>query len=219
MAWCEAEGVDYVLGLSRNDRLIRRITRKLHKSRRRCVASGRPSRRFHDFRHRTLKSWSRSRRVVAKAEWLPGWPGGSNPRFVVTSLGKDRFGAASLYEELYCGRGDMENRIKEQQMMLFADRTSSSRLPTNQLRIYFSAIAGVVISILHRVGLAGTDLASARIDTIRSRLLKLAGRITISVRRVSLSFASAFPLQTEFTQALANLRSASICAPDQFAPP
>ena len=208
MAWCQAEGVDYAIGLARNSRLRQRIGKALHKSRRRCVATGRPSRRFRQFRYRTLKSWSRSRRVVAKAEWLPGM-GGQNPRFVVTSLPKDRIGARELYEGLYCGRGDMENRIKEQQLWLFADRTSSALLPANQLRLYFSAFAGILLGILRRVGLQGTDLARARIDTFRSRLLKLAGRIRVTVRRVWLSFASVFPLQHVFAQALARMQTAT----------
>ncbi len=215
MAWCEAEGVGYVFGLARNSRLRQRIGKALHKSRRRCVATGRPSRRFRQFRYRTLSSWSRSRRVVAKAEWLPG-TGGENPRFVVSNLAGDSIGARELYESLYCARGDMENRIKEQQLWLFADRTSSALLPANQLRLYFSAFAGTLLGILRRIGLRGTDLATARIDTIRSRLLKLAGRIRVTVRRVWLSLASVFPLQHVFAEALAKLQTA---APVRAPPP
>ena len=212
MALCEAEGIDYVFGLARNGRLHDRIGKALHNSRRRCIATGRPSRRFRQFRYRTLKSWSRSRRVVAKAEWLPG-TGGENPRFVVTSLASDSIGARELYEQLLCGRGDMENRIKEQQLWLFADRTSSAKMPANQLRLHFSAFAGILLGILHRVGLRGTELASARIDTVRSRLLKLARRIRVTVRRVWLSFATAFPFRQVFMKALANLREAPVRAP------
>ncbi len=212
MAWCEEEGIDYVFGLARNSRLCRRIAKAMHKSRRRCAATKLPSRRFRQFRYRKRKSWSRKRRVVAKAEWLPGQRG-DNPRFVVTSLPKDRADARALYEDLYCGRGDMENRIKDQQLWLFADRTSSATMRANQLRLYFSAFAGILVTILRRVGLQGTDLATARVDTIRSRLLKLAGRIRVTVRRVWLSFASVFPLQDVFAQALANLRAAPARAP------
>lgn len=218
MGWCEEEGVDHVLGLARNQRLCRRIGKALHKSRRRSAATGRPSRRFREFRYRTRSSWSRSRRVVAKAEWLPGRHG-SNPRFVVTSLPKERLGARALYEDLYCGRGDMENRIKEQQLWLFADRTSSATMRANQLRLHISAFAGILVSILRRVGLRGTDLAGARIDTIRSRLLKLACRVRVTVRRVWLSFPTGFPLQEEFGQALENLRPAPAPAAQVRAPP
>ena len=174
MAWCEKEGIDYVFGLPRNSRLCRRIAKAMHKSRRRCAATKKPSRRFRQFRYQTRKSWSRKRRVVAKAEWLPGQRG-DNPRFVVTGLPKNRVDARDLYENLYCARGDMENRIKEQQLWLFADRTSSATMRANQLRLYFSTFAGILMTILRRVGLKGTDLSKARFDTIRSRLLKLAG--------------------------------------------
>ena len=139
--------------------------------------------------------------------------GGANPRFVVTSLGKDRIDGRALYEKLYCARGDMENRIKDQQMFLFADRTSSATLRANQLRLYFSAFAGVLVNILRRVGLRATALADARPDTIRVRLLKIAARVRITVRRIRLSFASAFPLQDMFRIALANLRAATPRAP------
>ena len=132
---------------------------------------------------------------------------------MVTSLASDSIGARELYEDLYCGRGDMENRIKEQQLWLFADRTSSAKMPANQLRLHFSAFAGILLGILHRVGLRGTELASARIDTVRSRLLKLARRIRVTVRRVWLSFATAFPFRQVFMKALANLREAPVRAP------
>ncbi len=140
MAWCEDSGVDYVFGVARNARLVRKIARQMRRSRSRCVTTGRPSRRFRDFRHRTLTSWSRSRRVVGKAEMLPGLRG-ANPRFVVTSLSGREIGARALYEDLYRARGDMENRIKEQQLDLFADRTSTATMRANQLRLHFSAFA------------------------------------------------------------------------------
>ena len=212
MAWCEEEGIDYVFGLPRNSRLCQRITKAMHKSQRQCAATKQPSRRFRQFRYRTRKSWSRKRRVVAKAEWLPGQRG-DNPRFVVTSLPKNRVNALDLYEDLYCARSDMENRIKEQQLWLFADRTSSATMRANQLRLYFSTFAGILMTILRRVGLRGIDPANARVDTIRSRLLTLAGRIGVTVRRVWLSFASVFSLQDVFEQALANLCAAPMRAP------
>ena len=212
MKWCEAEGIDYVFGLARNPRLSRRIDKALRKSQRRAAGTGHASRRFRELRYRTIGSWSRTRRVAAKAEWLPG-AGGANPRFVAASLGKGRIDARALYEELYCARGDIENRIKDQQLFLFADRTSSATMRANQLRLYFSAFAGVLVNILRRVGLRATALADARPDTIRVRLLKLAARVRITARRIRLSFASAFPLQDMFRIALANLRAATMRAP------
>ncbi len=214
MAWCEANGVDYVLGLARNSRLVERIAGPLERSRRRAIASGKPSRRFRDFRYRTRSSWSRTRRVVGKAEWLPG-PGGANPRFVVTSLPKDRFTARNLYEKLYCARGDMENRIKEQQLELFADRTSTATMRANQLRLYLSAFAGALLRTVRAIGLAGTDMARAQCGTIRTRLLKVACRVTVSVRRVRLSLSSVFPLQDLFARAVAAL----LAAPSPQVPP
>ena len=155
---------------------------------------------------------------MAKAEWLPG-TGGSNPRFVVTSLDRQTIAKQALYEELYCARGDMENRIKEQQLWLFADRTSAATMRANQLRMYFSAFAGILMTILRRVGLNGTELAEARFDTIRARLIKLAARITVSVRRVRFSFSSVYPLQELFAQALTALRAAPVrVAPVRVAP-
>ena len=209
MVWCEGNGVDYVLGLARNARLQRRIDKALRKSRRRSAANGQASRRFREFRYRTRDSWSRSRRVVAKAEWLPG-AGGGNPRFVVTSLDRQTIAKQVLYEELYCARGDMENRIKEQQLWLFADRTSAATMRANQLRLYFAAFAGILLTILRRAGLQGTELANARFDTIRARLIKLAGRIKVSVRRVRISLSSVYPLQELFAQALTALRAAPV---------
>ena len=184
-------------------------TRRCASPRRRSAASGQASRRFREFRYRTLNSWSRSRRVVGKAEWLPG-AGGGNPRFVVTNLDRQTIAKQALYEELYCARGDMENRIKEQQLWLFADRTSTATMRANQLRLYFSAFAGILLTILRRAGLQGTELATARFDTIRARLIKLAGRIKVSVRRVRISLSSVYPLQELFAQALTALRAAPV---------
>src|SRR5213593_4919929 len=150
-------------------------------------------------------SWTRARRVVAKAEYLPGK---ANPRFVVTSLPVERWGAAALYEDLYCARGDMENRIKEQQLGLCADRTSTATMRGNQLRLWFSSVAYVLVETLRRVGLAGTALARAQVGTIRTRLLKLGALVTVSVRRVVIALSSVFPLQRLFAQALANLQRA-----------
>ena len=188
MRWCEDNGVGYVLGLARNARLVRRIEKALRKSRRRHAATGAASRRFREFRYRTRKTWSRSRRVVAKAEHLAK---GSNPRFVVTSLGRDVAGPQRLYEELYCARGDMENRIKEQQLDMFADRTSAATMRANQLRLYFASFAYVLMHGLRRLGLAGTRWARAQCGTLRTRLLKVAARVRVTARKVWLSFPSA----------------------------
>ena len=148
-----------------------------------CQASGQPARVFADFGYRTRKSWSRERRVVGKAEHLPAGP---NPRFVVTSLPADRVPAQPLYEDLYCARGDMENRIKEQQLALFADRTSSATLRANQLRLYWSTLAYVLLHALRSRALAGTRLARAQCDTLRLRLLKVGAHIrgTLCLGRV-----------------------------------
>lgn len=205
MTWCEDNGVDYVFGLARNPRLCAAIEGQLAKSRRRYVQTKLPSRRYRDFRYRTLESWERSRRVVGKAEYLPK---GANPRFIVTSLSKAEYTAQALYEDLYCARGDMEKGIKEQQLHLFADRTSTSWLRSNQLRLYFSSVAYVLLNELRRVGLRGTELARAQCSTIRTKLLKIGALITVSVRRVWVRFASAFPSKAAFAEILANVRRA-----------
>ena len=211
MRWCEDNGVGYVLGLARNARLVRRIEKALRKSRRRHAATGAASRRFREFRYRTLDSWSRSRRVVAKAEHLAKGP---NPRFVVTSLGRAAAGPQRLYEELYCARGDMENRIKEQQLDMFADRTSAATMRANQLRLYFASFAYVLMHGLRRLGLAGTRLARAQCGTLRVKLLKIAARVRVTARRVWLSFSSVHPCRDEFAAA-----AAALCRVPARAPP
>ena len=211
MAWCEANAVGYLLGLERNDRLEKQIARALRKSQRRYLQTGRASRRFRELRYRTRKSWSRTRRVVAKAEHLAKGP---NPRFVVTNLDAKTAGAQRLYEALYCLRGDMENRIKEQQLGLFADRTSTATLRANQLRLYWSSFAYLLMHGLRRLGLAGTCWARAQCSTIRTRILKLAAVVRISARRVWLAFASGYPYQVAFAAVLARLR----CRPARASP-
>ena len=210
MDWCERNGVDYVLGLARNDRLARRIDKALRKSRRRHAGTGKASRRFREFRYRTRKSWSRTRRVVAKAEWLAK---GANPRFVVTSLGSDIAGAQHLYEKMYCARGDMENRIKECQLDLFADRTSTATLRANQLRLHFASFAYVLMHGLRRLALPGTRWAKAQCGTIRVRWLKVAARVRITARKVWVSFASAYPYREEFATIAETLRAEPARAP------
>ncbi len=205
MAWCENNGVDYVFGIARNTRLEKKVAKSLRKARRRSLESGKSARVFQEFQYRTLNTWSRKRRVVAKAEHMPQ---GSNPRFVVTSLPRHRAAARRLYEEIYCARGDMENRIKEQQLFLFADRTSSSSFRANQARLYFSSMAYALMSALRRLGLRGTEYARAQCNTIRLKLLKIGAQIRITARKVWVSFSQAYPYGDLFRQVLHNLRLA-----------
>jgi hypothetical protein len=204
MTWCESHGVDYIFGLARNNRLVKKIAKQLKKAKKRFWKTNEAARYFRDFMYRTLKSWSRTRRVVGKAEQLRK---GENPRFVVTSLSKEEFDARELYEDLYCARGDMENRIKEQQLGLFADRTSSTMFSANQLRLWLSSVAYILISELRRVGLKGTELARAQCSTIRTKLLKIGATVSVSVRRVWARCASGCPYQRIFAKALVNLRA------------
>jgi hypothetical protein len=203
MRWCEDNRIGYVLGLARNKRLHRALGRELDQARAEYEQTGQPARRFRDFRYRTRKSWSCERRVVGKAEYLPNK---ANPRFVVTNLPISRAGAKRLYERLYCVRGEMENRIKEQQLGLFADRTSTETMRANQLRLYFSSFAYVLMHGLRRLGLHGTQHAKAQCTTIRLKLLKIGARIRITVRKVWLSFSEAYPYARDFAQILANVR-------------
>jgi hypothetical protein len=203
MAWCEASGLDYVFGLAKNARLSRVLGRELHQVKLECERSGRPARLFKHFMYRTRKTWSRARRVVGKAEHLPDK---SNPRFVVTSLSRDKWDDRALYEDLYCARGDMENRIKEQQLYLFADRTSTATMRGNQIRLYFSSIAYLLLEALRRLGLKGTPFARAQCHTIRLKLLKIGAQVQVTVRKVWVSLASGSPAAAVFARACANLR-------------
>ena len=207
MAWCEGQpGVDYVFGLAQNKRLKRAVGQQQERSRRRGLASGRKSRRYRDFRYRTRDSWSQTRRVVGKAEWLPGEARNNNVRFVVTSLSRRKWGTRELYEELYCARGDMENRIKEQQLDLFADRTSAVTLRANQLRLHWALFAAALLAVIRGWALAGTELAQAQFGTIRTQLLKVAAVVRVSVRRIRVSLSSVYPRQELFAHCLARLR-------------
>jgi hypothetical protein len=205
MVWAEANRVDYVFGLARNERLSGEIEAEMAKAQAAAEASGKPARRFRDFRWATLESWSRTRRVIGKAEWTQGK---ANPRFVVTSLPRRLVDARRLYEDIYCARGEMENRIKECQMDLFADRTSAATMRANQLRLWFASFAYVLLCALRRIGLAHTQFASATCGTIRLRLLKIGALVRVSVRRVAFAMASACPWQHEFALAHALLRRA-----------
>ncbi len=203
MGWCEAEGVDYLLGLAKNERLKAEIVKEMEEAKAQYQETGRAARRFKEFVYQTRESWSRARRVVAKAEHLEK---GENPRFVVTSLSKEAWPAQALYEEHYCARGDMENRIKEQ-LMLFSDRTSTHYLRSNQLRLYFSSIAYVLLQMLRRLGLEGTELAKAQCSTIRLKVLKIGALIRITVRKVWISLAGGYPYVALFRQVYEKLRA------------
>jgi len=193
MRWCEQHGVDFVLGLAKNERLKALIAEELEAAKRRFEHTHEPARFFKDFSYRTLKSWSRTRRVVGKAEHLAK---GANPRFVVSSLSVQDYPAQRLYEVEYCGRGDMENRIKEQQLCLFADRTSAATMRANQLRLWLSSVAYMLLVALRRLGLKGTQLAKAQCGTIRLKLLKIGAQIRVTVRKVWLSLTESYPYQS-----------------------
>jgi Transposase DDE domain group 1 len=201
MAWCEQNRVDYVFGLARNARLETTIAPELDQAEATSRRSGAPARVFKELHWATLDSWSRKRRVIAKAEWTHGGP---NPRFIVTSLKAGIVDGRRLYEQVYCARGEIENRIKECQLDLFADRTSAATMRANQLRLWFAAMAYALLCALRRIGLAHTQFAQATCGTIRLRLLKIGALVRTSCRRVKIAMASAFPCQSEF--ALAHLR-------------
>jgi hypothetical protein len=206
MRWCELNGVDYLFGLARNVRLTAAITAELEAARQHSERTGRPARRFKDFTWSTLDSWSRERRVVAKAEWTGG---GANPRFLVTSLSRAEHQARHLYEKLYCARGEMENRIKECQLDLFADRTSAATMRANQLRLWFAAMAYVMLCGLRRIALRHTQFAQATCGTIRLKLFKIGALVRVSVRRIKIAMASAFPYRNEFALAHSRLTAAA----------
>ena len=199
MTWCEHNGVDFVFGLARNARLEAMIGGDLKLVRAVSLEEreGAPVRAYRELCYRTLTSWTRERRVVAKAEWLGDK---FNPRFVVTSLRPEEYGARALYEQLYCARGDMENRIKEQQLDLFADRTSAHSLRANQLRLWFASVAYVLLNLLRHFGLKGTEMERAQAGTIRLKLLKVAAIVRVSVRRVALSLSAAAPVRALFAR-------------------
>lgn len=203
MAWCEQHRVDYVLGLAKNSRLKTAIAEELEQAKKQQEETQKAARVFKDFYYQTLDSWTRQRRVIGKAEHLSG---GANPRFVVTSLSVEKWNAQALYEKLYCARGDMENRIKEQQLYLFADRTSTHYMGANQIRLWFSSVAYVLMQALRRMGLKGTELAKAQCHTIRLKLLKIGAVVRITVRKVWVSFSEAYPYADIFRRVVANIR-------------
>jgi hypothetical protein len=216
MAWCEEHQVDYLLGLAQNVRLKAEIVDELKTAKQQYHETGCAARVFKDFKYQTLKSWSQRRRVIAKAEHLRK---GANPRFVVTSLAKTQFDAREVYEQQYCARGDMENRIKEQQLQLFSDRTSCSTMRANELRMWFSAVAYSLTIALRRLGLQNTDLQKAQPETIRLKLFKIGAQIRVTVRKVWIALAESYPYQHLFEAAWTNLKSAADCLFNQARSP
>ena len=206
MCWCELNGVDFVFGLAKNQRLIGEIVAEIAAAEADSKASGQPARRFREFLWSTRDSWSRQRRVIAKAEWTAG---AANPRFVVTSLSAEDAAPQPLYEEIYCARGDMENRIKECQLDLFADRTSAATMRANQLRLWFASMAYVLLCALRRLALQHTQFAKATCGTIRLKLLKIGALVRTSVRRITFAMASTYPYQRDFAIAHSQLTNAA----------
>lgn len=206
MSFCEERGIDYVFGLPKNSILLNILAPVMKASKTDYVAGGPAVRRYADLEYRTTRSWNKSRRVVGKAEYSGE---GENPRFVVTSLSVAQADAQNVYEERYCPRGDMENRIKEQQLYLFADRTSTALFDANQLRLWFSSIAYVLLNLLRSVGCVGTEFAVAQCHTLRLRLLKIGALVKVSVRRVVIHMASGYPYQSLFRTVCVNLRAAA----------
>ena len=207
MAWCEREGMDYIFGLAQNPRLKKEIEAAMAQAEKQHQESRAPARVFTEFFYATQDTWSRERRVIAKAEHLDK---GANPRFVVTSLSAEQIVAQELYEKEYCARGECpENRIKEQQWDLFADRTSTGKMWSNQLRLYFSSFAYVLMQTLRRTGLVGTELERAQCGTIRLKLLKIGAHIRVTVRKIWISLAEGYPYAALFARVLATLETGS----------
>jgi hypothetical protein len=203
MRWCETNGVDYLFGMAKNQRLLRIIGQEMQQAKEDQARTGQAARVFKDFEYRTHKSWSRTRRVVGKAEHLAK---GANPRFVVSSLPSSAFDGQTLYEQEYCGRGDMENRIKEQQLWLFADALCCETMRANQVRLYLATVAYVLLRALREFGLQGTEMAQAQCATIREKLFKIGAIVRVSVRRVVVALSEAYPFQALFAKVWENLR-------------
>jgi hypothetical protein len=206
MSWCEVNGVDFLFGLAKNERLVAEIAGELAAAEEESKTTGQPARRFKEFQWSTRDSWSRPRRIIAKAEWTGG---SANPRFVVTSLSLEDAAPQRLYEEIYCARGDMENRIKECQLDLFADRTSAATMRANQLRLWFASMAYVLLCALRRLALQHTQFAKATCGTIRLKLLKIGALVRTSFRRIKFAMASGYPYQRDFALAHAQLINAA----------
>jgi len=208
MTWCEREGISYVFGLAQNVRLKKQIEPEMAQAEKQYQQTQVPARVFTEFFYATEKTWSHERRVIAKAEHLDQ---GANPRFIVTSLPQEQVVAQELYEKVYCARGECpENRIKEQQLDLFADRASTGKMWSNQLRMYFSSIAYILLQTLRRMALAGTELEKAQCGTIRRKLLKIGAQVRVTVRKVWVSLAGGYPYAELFARVLATLEAGCI---------
>jgi hypothetical protein len=206
MAWCEANGVQFLFGLQKNDKLIAKIASALAQAEAKSRRTGKPARSFKSFMWTTVRSWSRRRRVVAKAEFTKGE---ANPRFVVTSLTRADCKTKFLYEKLYCARGEMENRIKECQLDLYADRTSTSTMRANQLRLWLASFAYILLCAVRRIGLHHTPFANASCGTIRLKLLKIGALVCVSVRRIKIAMASSCPAAEVWGGAALRLNAAA----------
>jgi len=206
MAWCEANGVHFLFGLAQNERLVVMIACELARAEAKSRRTGKPARCFKEFRWQTRRSWSRERRVIAKAEFTGEE---ANPRFVVTSLARSECKPKYLYEKLYCARGEMENRIKECQLDLYADRTSTATLRANQLRLWFASMAYVLLCALRRIGLHHTRFDNASCGTIRLKLIKIGALVSVSVRRIKIAMASGCPTAAVWGTAALRLNAAA----------
>src|SRR5215475_4670699 len=196
MSWCEkTKNIEYLFGQAKNQRLQKLLAGEMEEAKQKYTATGQAARVFGDLQYQTLDSWSRERRVVGKAEHLEK---GANPRYVVTNMSQEEYPAQSLYEDHYCLRGEMENRIKEQQLELFADRTSTHYLKSNQLRLWFSSVSYVLMNEMRRLGLTGTEMEEAQCGTIRLKLLKIGAQVQVTVRRIAVRLASSYPFQELF---------------------
>jgi hypothetical protein len=208
MAWCGSQGMDYIFGLAQNARLKKLIEAQMAEAEKQHAETKAPARVFSEFSYSTEKTWSCERRVIAKAEHLDK---GANPRFIVTSLSSEEMAAQELYEKVYCARGECpENRIKEQQLDLFADRTSTGKMWSNQLRLYFSSITYVLLQTLRRTALAGTELEKAQCGTIRRKLLKVGAQVRVTVRKVWISLSENYPYAALFTSVLTYLETGCV---------
>ena len=206
MAWCETNGVDFLFGLQKNDRLVAEIADQLAQAEAKSRRTGKPARYFKEFKWMTRRSWSRERRIVGKAEFTTDE---ANPRFVVTSLKRTECRPKYLYEKLYCARGEMENRIKECQLDLYADRTSTATMRANQLRLWLASFAYVLLCAVRRIGLHHTPFANASCGTIRLKLLKIGALVRVSVRRIKIAMASSCPAATVWGCAAVRLNAAA----------
>ena len=206
MAWCEANGVHFLFGLQQNERLMAEIAGELARAEVSSRRTDKPARSFKEFMYRTRRSWSRRRRVVGKAEFTKDE---ANPRFVVTSLTRAECKPKYLYEKLYCARGDMENRIKECQLDLYADRTSTATMRANQLRLWLASLAYILLCAVRRIGLHHTAFCKVSCGTIRLKLLKIGARVRVSVRRIKFAMASSCPVAAVWGRAATRLNAAA----------